>query len=114
MSRTVSRGLVGSLLILAAANVQAAGAEKPPKENAAAAAARKEVEAALRAEAAGDNARRTESLASAMEAAPGLPEAHWHLAHVHVADKWLTLAEAEQQAASDPLVAEYRTLREEA
>jgi hypothetical protein len=116
MSRTVSRGLVGSLLILAAANTQAASAEKAPKEreSAALAAARKDVDAALRAEAAGDNARRAELLATAGKAAPALPEANWHLAQVHVADKWLPLAEAEQRAASDPILAEYRKLRDEA
>src|SRR5438045_2635629 len=98
MSRNVSRGFVGSLLILAAASFQAARAEKAAKESGATTTARKQVEAALRAEAAGDNDRRAELLSSAHAAAQSLPEVNWHLARVHVAGQWVPLAEAEQHA----------------
>jgi hypothetical protein len=114
MSRDISRGFVGSLLILAVASLQAASAEKTAKESGATAAARKQVETALRAEAAGDNTRRADLLKTAVETAPALSEANWHLARVRVGDQWLSLADAEQHASSDPLLAEYRKLRDEA
>src|SRR3954467_12412927 len=114
MSRNVSRKLLGSLLILAAAPLSVFAAEKTPKESAAAAAARKQVEAAPPAEEAGDNDRRAELLASAAQAAPDLAEANWQLGRVHIAGQWLPLAEAEQHAASDSQLAEYRKLRTQA
>jgi len=114
MPRNVSRGFFGSLLILFAASFEANSADKTPKESAATTAARKQVEAALRAEAAGDNDRRAELLANAIQTAPTMPEANWHSARVHVGGRWLALAEAEQQAASDAQLSEYRRLRDEA
>jgi len=114
MSRNVSRGLFGSLLILIATSWQSIAAEKAPKETPLAAAAKKQVESALRAEAAGDNDRRTELLSGAIQSAPDLREANWHLARVQISGKWLPLDEAEQHAASDQLLAEYRRHRSEA
>src|SRR6187200_1580238 len=113
MSSNISRRILGSFLVLIAGS-WSAGAEKITRPSAVLIAARKDVEAALRAEAAGDNDRRAELLASASRAASDLPEANWHLGRVQIANKWLTLDEAEQQAADDPLLAEYRKLRDEA
>jgi len=114
MSRSISGCWFGSLVILVVASVQALSADKNAKPNPGVAVAREQVEAALRAEAEGNNDRRAELLASAASAAPNLPEANWHLARVQIADKWLSLSEAEQQAADDPKLAEYRKLRDEA
>jgi hypothetical protein len=89
-----------------------AGAEK--KESPAVATARQDVQAALKAEVAGDNDRRLELLRTAERAAPELPEPQWHLGRVRVGNKWLSYLEAEAAAASDTTLAEYRKLREEA
>src|SRR5581483_5579688 len=69
MSRRVFCALFGSLAFLTAAPFSSA-AEKAAKNVAAAAAAREEVVAALKAEVAGENDRRTELLASAARTAP--------------------------------------------
>src|SRR5262249_19848464 len=113
MSRILSRALTGTAVVLFAL-CPVWAAEKTVKESPSIAAARKQVEAALKAEAAGDNERRARLVASAVESAPALPEANWQSAHVHVVGKWLTLAEAEQHTASDPIVAEYHKLLDEA
>src|SRR5262249_48852951 len=103
----------GSLLILAAA-FTALAAEKGSKETPAEAKARQEVRAALRAEASGDNQRRTEHLAAAARGAPGLAEVNWHLGRVWAVNRWLNLADEEEHANHDPQLAEYRKLRSQA
>jgi hypothetical protein len=113
MLRTVSRALVSAGVVLFA-SCQAWAADKTPKESPSLAAARKQVEAALKAEVAGDNDQRATLLGYAIQTAPASPEANWHSANVHIGGKWLTLAEAEQHAARDPLLAEYRKHRSEA
>src|SRR5262249_36938342 len=73
-----------------------------------------EVRAALRAEASGDNQRRTEHLAAAARGAPGLAEVNWHLGRVWAVNRWLNLADEEEHANHDPQLAEYRKLRSQA
>src|SRR4051812_24490853 len=113
MVRIVSSGLVSAAVALFA-SCPAWAAEKTPKESPAIAAARKQVEAALQAEIAGDNDQRATLLGYAIQTAPASPQANWQLSNVHIGGKWLTLAEAEQHAKSDPLLTEYRKHRSEA
>ena len=114
MSRLVSCALLGSLAILFAISFCLSGAEKTPKSHEAAAVAREQVAAALRAEVAGESDRRAELLAGAARTAPDLPEVNWHLSRVQTAGKWYTLDDAQQEAANDSLLTEYRKLRDEA
>jgi hypothetical protein len=114
MFHRLSCALLGLFAILPATFFRLSAAEKTAKDNQATAEARQQVAAALRAEIAGKNDQRAELLASAARAAPDLPEANWNLARVHVSGKWLTLDDAQQQAAGDPQLAEYRQLRDQA
>jgi len=103
--------VLGLPLLLAAAEK---GAKPSPKSGPADARGKKEVLSALEAEAAGDNARRNELLATAAELSPELPEANWHLGRVRAGNEWLALAAAEARAAADTQLAEYCQLRGEA
>jgi hypothetical protein len=114
MSRIVSCALLSSLAIFLTASSRLAAADKTAKSHESAATAREQVAAALRAEVAGENERRAELLATATGIAPDLSDANWHLGRVRVAGKWVTLDEAQQEAANDPLITEYRKLRDEA
>jgi pretoxin HINT domain-containing protein/HEAT repeat protein len=116
MSRAISVGCasLGLMVTLASARVNLLAAEKALKPNPAEAKTREEVLAALRAEAAGDNEQRAKLLASAAAIAPELAEANWHLAKVQVGGKWRSLAAAQEYAANDPQLVEYRKLRNEA
>src|SRR5262249_22071781 len=114
MSRIVSCALLTSLAIFLPTSSRLAAADKSTKSHEATAAAREQVAAALRSEIAGENDRRTELLASAARAAPDLPDANWHLGRVQRTGKWVTLDEAQQEAANDQQLAEYRKLRDEA
>src|SRR4051794_27280242 len=114
MSAILSHRLIGSFAVLIVITLSAPGAENSTKPNSHAHAAREQVAEALRAEVAGDNDRRAELLSGASRLAPDLPETKWHLGHVLVADKWLTLDEAAQQASDNSLLAEYQKLRDEA
>src|SRR5262245_18341347 len=108
MSRVIAWAAAGSCVILAASWLPGLAADKSPKSDPAEANARKDVLAALKAEASGDNEKRKERLSAALATAPALAEANWHLAKVRTSDKWLTLDEAESEASSDPQVAEFR------
>jgi hypothetical protein len=114
MSRIVSCALLSSLAIFLTASSRLAAADKTAKSHESTATAREQVAAALRAEVGGENERRAELLATATGIAPDLPDANWHLGRVRVAGKWVTLDEAQQEAANDPLITEYRKLRDEA
>jgi hypothetical protein len=117
MSLIVSRRFMGSLAVLIAFALPARSAEnagKNAKANPSTTAARQQVTDALRAEAAGDNDRRTDLLASAARLASDLPETNWHQGRVLVADRWLSLDDAATQAINDPHLAEYHKLRDEA
>ena len=95
----------------AAATALAAERGNTPTESPEVVQARQHVAAALAAEARGDNESRGKQLEAALAIAPDFSAAQWHLAKVKLDDKWLTLAEAEQQTAADPRLAEYRQLR---
>jgi hypothetical protein len=112
MSRSFSCAAAGSLAILLV-TFDVEPAEKSPTESSAIAQARQNVTAALKAEVAGDNDQRAELLASAISAAPDLPEANWHLGKVRADGKWLTLSEAQEQSLGDAQIQEYHRLRDE-
>lgn len=97
--------LLISPLVTVAADQAAAGTRTAARQN---------VAAALAAEAAGDNAQRSELLYKAWQAASDLPEANWHIGRVRVDDQWLTLGEAASRALGDAGEAKYRELREKA
>src|SRR6476660_8268101 len=102
----VSRISLGSIFVLLAACADVLAAEKAAKESPSESKARQDVKAALKAEAAGDNDRRTKLLNSAVGTAPALAEANWQLARVRIGQEWLSLADAEQRASSSPQLAE--------
>src|SRR5262245_61497248 len=114
MSRIVSCALLTSLTVFLTTSARLAAADKSPKNHESTAAAREQVAAALRAEIAGENDRRAELLASAVRTAPDLPDANWHLGCIQLAGKWVTLDEAQQEAANNSLLSEYSRLRDEA
>jgi hypothetical protein len=114
MARTFLWALFGVLAAVAFRPPCAAAADESPKESAAPVAARADVNAALEAEAAGQNERRSELLYQAWLAAGDLPEANWHTGRVQVDDGWLPLGEAVSRAASDADEAKYQELRDRA
>ena len=75
---------------------------------------RGDVIAALRAEAAGDNDRRSELLYKAWLDEKDLPEANWHTGRVRSDENWLTLGEAVSHAVNDPDAAGSQELRQRA
>jgi hypothetical protein len=79
-----------------------------------AAAAEQLVADALRAETAGDAARRASLLDEAVRVAPNYELARWQRGEIRSGDKWLAVEEAQQAAAVDPRRAEYLELRESA
>ena len=102
------------VVLLSATFASSFAVEKSSDESRASIEAKQEVQAALRAEAAGENLRREELLASALRRAPHLAEANWHLARVQDGGRWQALAELEQRAAKDSKLTEYRKLRDDA
>jgi hypothetical protein len=114
MSRVSFVAWAGSLAILLAGSIRLPATERGTDESPEAVKARREVRAALKAEAAGENDERLQRLESARSAAPELAEPNWHSAKVRLDERWLALAEAEKQAASDSRLAEYRKFREDA
>jgi len=114
MSRTILRAALRSSFIVLTASFNLLAADKNAGESPAESQARVDVRSALQAEAAGENARRQELLASAVGRAPELAPARWHLGQVQVGGNWLKVADAERQTADDPRLAEYRRLRDEA
>jgi hypothetical protein len=72
------------------------------------------VREALAAELAGDNARRAELLAQALEADPNCRAARWQSGYVNLEGKWLTPSEAAQKFSADRSLAEYRRRRDAA
>src|SRR5688572_25038168 len=114
MARSIFRAAAQSSFIVLAASFELSAAGKSADANPAASQAVRDVQSALVAEAAGDNTRRQELLASALEREPELAAARWHLGQVQVGGYWLKVAQAEQHAASDPRLPEYRRLRDEA
>ena len=71
------------------------------------------VQAALVAEAAGNRELRRELLREAIKRAPDSSLAHWCAGEVRQDGRWLSLEEAQRQAAADPRLAEYRKLRDQ-
>ncbi len=69
------------------------------------------VQQALEAELHGDNAKRKDLLEEALRSSPQCESARWQTGQVRVGRKWLTLAEAQQAAAEDPLLGRYRQTR---
>lgn len=65
------------------------------------------VDAALQAEAIGDNVTRERSLRQALEAAPDDSPARWHAGEVNVDGKWLTVPEVVDRTLSSKTYAEY-------
>ncbi len=114
MTRLVSCALLTFVALFANTSRHLSAADKVAKDTKATTAAREQVTAALRAEIAGENDRRTELLTAAARTAPDLPEANWHLGRVKQAGKWATLDEAQQEATNDSRLVEYRRLRDEA
>lgn len=70
------------------------------------------VHAALLAEASGNRESRRELLREAMKKDPNSALAHWSAGEVRRDERWLSLEEAQRQAAADPRLAEYRRLRD--
>lgn len=70
------------------------------------------VHAALLAEASGDAESRRQLLQEAVKASPDAPLAHWSLGEVRQDGRWLSLENAQEQAASDRRLAEYRSQRD--
>ena len=66
---------------------------------------------ALRAEVAGNAARRTALLNEAIDVAPDYSPARWHSGQVLADGQWLPVGDAQQAAANDPKRAEYQSLR---
>jgi len=114
MSRIFSLGALGSSWILVATSFSLLGDDKTAIDSGAEAKARQAIKSALQAEASGNNQRRKELLARAVSDAPQVGETNWHSGRIQTGGKWLELSSAEQQAASDSRIAEYRKLREEA
>ena len=69
-------------------------------------------QAALEAEASGDQAGRGQLLAQALNADPECASARGHAGYVRVGNDWLSVEEAEQRADADERLAEYRRLRQ--
>jgi HEAT repeat protein len=74
-------------------------------------AAERMVAEALRAEVAGETARRRVLLSEAIDAAPDYLPARWHSGQVLADGEWLPVDKAQQAAAADPKRAEYQQLR---
>ena len=107
--------LAASLVYLIAATAR--GADTPQKSTAAMprlSAAEHLVRQALAAELAGDNARRDELLAEALQEDPNCRPARWQLGYVFLDDHWLTSEQAEQKLSSDRTLAEYQHRRDAA
>jgi hypothetical protein len=68
---------------------------------------------ALESELAGESARRDALLNDALQVAPDFAAAHWHSGHVRQNQQWVSIADAQQQAAAAPHRAEYEQLREQ-
>ncbi|NLE57452.1 MAG: hypothetical protein GX616_03770 [Planctomycetes bacterium] len=113
MKTGISCAVFGIVLLLALTTPAAAGS--PPGL---AASVKPEVEspdlvqAALSAEAAGNRELRRELVRDAIEKQPESALAHWCAGEVRQNGRWLTLDEAQRQAAADPRLAEYRKLRD--
>ena len=73
---------------------------------------RQSLKAALRLEVQGDNAKRNELLASAMEQAPNHPAARWHSGHVRYQEKWIEYDALPETLAEDRRHQTYRFMRE--
>jgi hypothetical protein len=84
------------------------GAEQPPDSTAA-----RLVHEALEAEVSGDTARHAALLQEAVRVAPNYNLARWHSGQIEVADDWISVEDAQQAAAADERLAEYRRLRTE-
>ena len=75
------------------------------------AAARAMVQKALLRQCDGDFEQRRRLLQAALQVSPDLAPAHWHVGHVKVEDRWVSVAAAERLAADSKLLATYRQLR---
>lgn len=71
------------------------------------------VQGALRAELSGDNFKRGKLLKHALAISPDSPQARWQAGYIRTGDEWITVGEHTFRAANDPLVAEYRSLRDQ-
>jgi hypothetical protein len=114
MSRTILCVALSLAVLYTAFCDPSLAAEPRSKDTAAESKARESVLAALAAEAACDNERRTELLTEARQLAPDLAEANWHLARVKLYGGWLPLADAEAVATSDANRTKYDELRDKA
>jgi hypothetical protein len=113
MSRLILRqALALAVLFYWAANIPAA--DKATSTKPEDARARSAVQAALAAEARGDNVQRAELLRSAEEYSPEFPEAKWHSGKVLIESKWVPLADAELVASTNSQREEYRQRRTKA
>ncbi len=117
MKACVSHAGVGVALLLAAGVLLSpdltAGSTPASTENAQGDPSAEElVQAALEAEASGDDQRRSELLRQALSVDPESAPARWRSGYLRVDDQWLPVEEAERRAAADDRLAEYRSLRE--
>lgn len=71
------------------------------------------VSAALLAEVVGDRDGRTRLLSDAIKKCPESSLAHWYAGEVRRDGRWVSLEEAERQAAADPRLTEYHKLRDQ-
>src|SRR5260221_9951948 len=104
----------GALLLggLAAWRANAAPAQKANGVSPPISSAERLVREALVAELAGDNARRAESLAQALEADPNCRVARWQSGYVNLEGKWLNSYEAAKKFAADRNLSQYRRCRD--
>jgi hypothetical protein len=100
--------VVLAALVVAVSTVSTLGAES----GAAISAAKQLVDEALRAELAGDSARRNALLADAVRVAPSFEPARWQSGQILAAGEWQPIDDAQQAAAADPRRAEYVQLRQ--
>src|SRR5262245_30784131 len=114
MLRNFSCAAAGLIAFLPATALSLRAADKSPTQSSALVTARQDVAAALKAEAAGNNERRSDLLAKAWLAAPDLPEANWHMARVKDGERWALLAEITNERGDDPNRARYGELRDKA
>lgn len=70
------------------------------------------VSSAMQAESEGDLTGRATALQGAIQIAPEYKLPRWHLGQIELGGKWHSVDEAQQQAAANPRLSEYRALRE--
>lgn len=99
------------LLLIAAASVAAGGARAAKVDPTAESRAQRLTNQAVEAGLNGELDRRQRLLELAIQTAPEFAPARWEAGQIHADQRWLDIEEAQELAANDPRVAEYRALQ---